>query len=50
MKNSGTYKKCIICNKNRAVIPDRNSPGRPIKKLCESCHNERLRNDLKRLL
>lgn len=42
---------CIICGNDKAVVPDREQgPGRPIKKVCRSCHGKRLLGDLKRVL
>jgi hypothetical protein len=41
---------CIICHKEKAEVPDRNRMGRPIKRLCKSCHAKRLSNDLQRIL
>lgn len=43
-------KLCIMCNKNKATIPDRNVQGRPIKKICNSCHAQRLSNDIKGII
>jgi hypothetical protein len=37
--------KCIICGKNEATIPDRNTPWSNRKKICSDCHANRLRND-----
>ncbi len=48
MKQSSP-KLCIVCHQNVATVPDRNRPGRPVKRICQSCHEERLRGDLKRL-
>jgi hypothetical protein len=41
---------CRICHLNVATVPDRDIPGRPIKRLCSECHAERLRGDLRRIL
>lgn len=38
-------KKCEICGINKAEVPDRDRPGRPIKRICRTCHAERLRKD-----
>ena len=38
-------KMCIICKKNPATVPDRNTMNRQ-KKLCSECHSKRLRSDL----
>jgi hypothetical protein len=40
---------CMICQKRKAIIPDRNSMSRR-NKLCESCHQERLKRDLENIL
>lgn len=40
-----TPKPCIICGTNPATIPDRNVPGRPIKRICSRCHGLRLAGD-----
>ena len=37
--------KCILCNVNEAVVPDRERMGRPIKRVCRECHADRLRED-----
>ncbi len=42
--------KCIICHEKEATVPDRNRPGRPIKRVCSDCHSDRLRGDLKVIL
>lgn len=38
-------KKCIICRKDEAVVPDRDSMSNR-KKVCRKCHGERLKGDL----
>lgn len=43
-------KLCIKCGTNPATVPDRNNPGRPIKRLCSACHGERLRGDIRVVL
>lgn len=43
-------RKCIVCGKNPAAVPDRNRPGRPIKRVCLQCHARRLREDLDRCI
>lgn len=35
-----------MCRCRPAELPDRNKPGRPIKRICKECHTQRLRNDL----
>lgn len=42
-------KHCIICGKNPAEVPDRNSMSM-VKKICGPCHKNRLRGDLSRVL
>jgi hypothetical protein len=39
--------KCVICHEREARVPDRDRPGRPIKRVCRECHAERLIGDLK---
>lgn len=41
-----TPKVCKICRRRKPEIPDRNRPGRPIKRLCRPCHVLRLIADL----
>ena len=43
-------KLCIICKRNPAEVPDREQMGRPIKRVCKRCHEERLREDLKHIM
>lgn len=43
-------KKCILCHVNLAALPDRDAPGRPIKRVCIPCHQKRLLSDVKKLL
>jgi hypothetical protein len=43
-------KLCVICKKHPATVPDRSLGGRPIKRLCRSCHTDRLCGDLERIL
>jgi pimeloyl-ACP methyl ester carboxylesterase len=42
--------KCIVCHEREARVPDRNRPGRPIKRVCRECHAARLTGDLTALL
>ncbi len=42
-------KMCKICRVNPATVPDREQMGRPIKKVCDSCHELRLRGDMERI-
>jgi hypothetical protein len=37
--------KCIICGKNEATIPDRNTPWSRKNKICKECHSDRLKHD-----
>lgn len=40
-------KLCRLCHARPAVLPDRNAmAGRPIKRVCVECHQQRLRDDL----
>ena len=41
---------CIVCHEREAVLPDRNNPGRPVKRICRQCHADRLIGDLKAIL
>lgn len=42
-------KMCEICGKNKATVPARNRIGRPINRVCASCHALRLAGDFKRI-
>ncbi len=42
-------KMCEICGENPATVPDRERMGRPINRVCSSCHSLRLRGDLIRI-
>lgn len=39
-------RSCILCRQRPAAVPDRNRPGRPVKRICRECHAERIANDL----
>lgn len=43
-------KLCKLCHKRPAEVPDRDSPGRPIKAVCRECHVGRLTDDLVRVV
>jgi hypothetical protein len=43
-------RKCIICHKREAEVTDRNRPGRPVKRICRKCHEDRLVRYLQQLL
>jgi len=43
-------KICTICHKRPTQVPNRNIPGRPIKRICQKCHEEQLRKDLQNVL
>jgi hypothetical protein len=43
-------KMCELCGKNPATVPDRNRMGRPINRVCGSCHGLRLAGDMARIL
>lgn len=43
-------KKCILCLRREATVPDREREGRPIKRICSECHKARLLGDIKRVL
>ena len=43
-------KKCEICGDNPATVPDRNKMGRPINRVCSSCHALRLVGDIKQII
>ncbi|MHC4240512.1 MAG: hypothetical protein ACYSUC_12320 [Planctomycetota bacterium] len=45
-----TTRRCEKCWKNPAEVPDRNRMGRPIKRICLSCHADLLRGDLAAVL
>ena len=42
-------KMCNVCGKNPATVPDRNRLGRPINKVCSSCHALLLKADFARI-
>lgn len=46
MKNK---RKCIVCDERAPEVPDRERMGRPIKRVCRSCHRDRLLSDLRRI-
>lgn len=41
---------CVVCGKRPAEVPDRNRPGRPVKRVCGPCHGARLLGDLRRVV
>ncbi len=43
-------KVCILCNKNPAIVPDRERMGNPVKRICKECHSDRLRGDLIKIM
>ena len=43
-------KLCIVCHERPPTVPDRNSMGKPTKKVCSECHAERLRQDVVRII
>jgi len=43
-------KMCEVCGVNPATVPDRERMGRPIKRVCKSCHALRLAGDIKHIL
>ena len=40
-------KMCEVCKQNPATVPDRERMGRPIKRICKSCHGNRLEGDIR---
>jgi len=42
-------KKCKLCGKQPAVVPDRESMS-PAKAVCRSCHGNRLLGDLRNIM
>ena len=40
---------CIICGKNEAVVPDRDTMS-PIRTICIKCHRKRLMEDMSVIL
>jgi hypothetical protein len=40
----------MVCRERPAEVPDRNAMGRPIKKVCRECHQDRLRGDLEQVM
>lgn len=45
-----TPKLCIVCGLRKAEVPDRETMGRPIKRVCRECHRGRLAGDAERIL
>ena len=43
-------KKCIICRERVATLPDRESMGRRVNRVCRECHAERIFADLRKIL
>lgn len=43
-------KMCEICGEKPATVPDRERMGRPINRICSSCHSLRLVGDIKSIL
>ena len=41
---------CIICGINKAEVTDRKRMGRPIKRVCKSCHSARLIDDFEYIM
>ena len=41
---------CIVCGIEKAIIPDRERMGRPIKRLCLKCHRQRLKEDIQMIM
>ena len=42
-------KMCELCREKPATVPDRSQVGRPINRVCSSCHALRLSGDMKRI-
>jgi len=40
-------RKCRLCKKNEATIPDRDTPWRQTPDICRECHGKRLLGDLR---
>jgi hypothetical protein len=50
MPNPKRPKLCKLCQANPATVPDRYATTRrPILAICQDCHAERLKDDLKRI-
>lgn len=43
-------KMCEICGEKPATVPDRRRMGRPINRICSSCHSLLLIGDFERIL
>lgn len=43
-------RRCELCRRRPAAVPDRYRMGRPIKRICRQCHAGRLRGDLAGIL
>lgn len=48
----GKYEKrmCILCGKEPAAVPDRESNDHRAKKVCRQCHGKRLLGDLRAIM
>jgi hypothetical protein len=42
--------RCRLCRSRPAAVPDRNIMGRPIKRICFVCHQQRLLDDLEDIM
>jgi len=45
-----TKRVCIVCKQRPPTVPDRNTMGRPINRVCSDCHAARLSGDMARIL
>jgi hypothetical protein len=43
-------KRCVVCGVGPREVPDRERMGRPIKRVCRSCHRLRLAGDIREIL
>ena len=41
---------CRQCKTSKAIFPDRNATGRPLKRICRDCHRQDLCADLRHIL
>ena len=43
-------KKCVVCRKREATVPDRTDVPRYRVRVCQDCHSERLGYDLRTIV
>ncbi len=43
-------RKCVVCGQRPAAVPDRETMGRLILRVCRECHAQRLAEDFERIM